>query len=100
MTRAPSCVPITEPLRIPLAAGWFSMGSDVGQAVEGPVHRIWLDTFSMAATQVTVEEYARFLDATGNVPPHIGAIPTSLIGEPYTVTFCWRSSVRIIGPIS
>ena len=54
---------------IPIAAGWFSMGSDVDQAVEGPVHRVWVDSFAMAATQVTVEEYARFLDATGSMPP-------------------------------
>ena len=70
MTRAPSCVPISgPPLQIHITAGWFSMGSDVGQAVEGPVHRVWVDSFAMAVTQVTVEEYARFLDATGRIPP-------------------------------
>lgn len=62
-------MPIPDPFRIPIPAGWFSMGSDLGQAVESPVHRVWVDAFSMAATQVTVEEYARFLDATGNAPP-------------------------------
>ena len=72
-------VPITEPLRVQIAAGWFSMGSDVGQSVEGPVHRVWVDSFAMAATQVTVAEYAHFLDATGKMPPHTGAIPTFLI---------------------
>ena len=67
-------VSITEPFQIRIVAGWFSMGCDVGQSVEGPVHRVWLDSFAMAATQITVEEYARFLDATGNVPsePPIG----------------------------
>jgi formylglycine-generating enzyme required for sulfatase activity len=45
------------------------MGSEVGQAVEAPVHRMWVDSFDMAATQVTVEEYARFLEAIGSVPP-------------------------------
>ena len=62
-------VSITEPFQIRIVAGWFSMGSDVGQSVEGPVHRVWLDSFAMAATQVTVKEYAQFLDATGNEPP-------------------------------
>ena len=61
--------PIAEPLRIPIGAGWFSMGSEAGQSVERPVHRVWVDGFSMAATQVTVDEYARFLDATGTIPP-------------------------------
>jgi formylglycine-generating enzyme required for sulfatase activity len=65
---------IAEPRQIQVAAGWFRMGSDIGQAVEGPAHRIWVDSFAMAATQVTVEEYARFLNATGRMqPPYWGA---------------------------
>ena len=51
-------MPITEPFRIHIAADWFFMGSDAGQTGESPVHRVWLDSFAMAATQVTVEEYA------------------------------------------
>lgn len=60
---------VTEPLLIQIDAGWFSMGSNTGQDVESPVHRVWVDAFAMAATQVTVEEYARFLNATGSMPP-------------------------------
>ncbi len=49
------------------------MGCSTGQSVEQPVHRVWVDRFHMAATQVTVEEYARFLEATGaNPPPYWG----------------------------
>jgi formylglycine-generating enzyme required for sulfatase activity len=49
------------------------MGSEVGQAVEAPVHRVWIDSFDIAATQVTVEEYARFLNATdSSSPPYWG----------------------------
>jgi formylglycine-generating enzyme required for sulfatase activity len=69
MTLAARRVPITEPLRIPIAAGWYTMGSAIGQTEESPVHRVWLDSFAMAATQVTVEEYGRFLEATGSLPP-------------------------------
>src|SRR3954451_4567019 len=69
MSLAACLVPITEPFRILIAAGWFFMGSDVGQSGESPVHRVWLDSFAMAATQVTVEEYARFLNATSSEPP-------------------------------
>src|SRR5690348_3859268 len=58
-----------EPLCIDIPAGWFSMGSDAGQSVEGPVRRVWVDGFCMAATQVTVAEYARFLEETGNAAP-------------------------------
>jgi formylglycine-generating enzyme len=54
---------------VAIPAGWFLMGSNEGQSVESPVHRVWVDAFLMAATQVTVEEYACFLDATGASPP-------------------------------
>jgi formylglycine-generating enzyme len=64
---------ITAPSLMPITAGWFSMGSESGQAVEGPVHRVWVDSFAMAATQVTVAEYARFLESSGRVaPPYWG----------------------------
>src|SRR5258708_12001371 len=68
MTLIACRVPITEPFRIHIAPGWFFMGSEVGQTAESPVHRVCLDSFPMAATQVTLEAYARFLDATGNTP--------------------------------
>ena len=45
------------------------MGSDAGQDVERPVHRVWVDSFALAETQVTVAEYARFLAATRRSPP-------------------------------
>jgi len=69
MSAQHSYTTITEPSRIHVPAGWFSMGSDADQAVEGPVHRVWVDSFAIAATQVTVKEYARFVDATGSLPP-------------------------------
>jgi formylglycine-generating enzyme len=58
-----------EPKLIPIPAGWFFMGSEAGQDVERPVHRVWIDEFRMASTQVTVEEYSHFLEATGSAPP-------------------------------
>ena len=54
---------------IAIPAGWFRMGCDTGQDVERPVHRVWVDAFALAETQVTVAEYARFLDATHRPPP-------------------------------
>jgi hypothetical protein len=50
MTLIACRVPIIEPFRIHFAPGWFFMGSDVGQTVESPVHRVCLDSFAMAAT--------------------------------------------------
>jgi formylglycine-generating enzyme len=69
MSLPASTVTTIESQYIDIAAGWFTMGSDVGQEVEAPVHRVWVEGFAMAATQVTVAEYARFLDAGGNAPP-------------------------------
>ena len=85
--------PITEPFRIHIAAGWFSMGADLGQAAESPVHRVWLDSFAMAETQVTVEEYARFLDATGGGPPPVWGDPNFSHPRQPVVTVSWFDAV-------
>ncbi len=84
---------ITEPRRIRIAAGWFSMGSETGQTAESPVHHVWLDSYAMAATQVTVEEYTRFLDATGNDrPPNWGDPDFSHPQQP-VVAVSWFDAV-------
>jgi sulfatase modifying factor 1 len=93
MSRNACRVSITEPLLIEIGAGWFSMGSDVGQSVESPVHRVWLDSFAMAATQVTVEEYAWFLDATGNVPPPYWSDPNFSHPRQPVVGLSWFDAV-------
>ena len=58
-----------EPSLVPIPEGWFLMGSDIGQDCERPLHRVWVDEFLLAATQVTNTEYGRFLHATGALPP-------------------------------
>jgi formylglycine-generating enzyme required for sulfatase activity len=40
------------------------MGSEDGADDERPVHRVWLDAFEIATTQVTNREYAAFRDVT------------------------------------
>lgn len=82
-------VPINEPLQIQIAAGWFFMGSDLGPSVEGPVHRVWVDSFAIAATQVTVAEYGRFLDATGRMPPPYWTDPNFSRPEQPVVAVSW-----------
>jgi sulfatase modifying factor 1 len=57
-----------EPALVRIPEALFLMGSNTGQDCERPIHRIWVDAFSLAATQVTNAEYARFL-ATGAPPP-------------------------------
>jgi len=58
-----------EPLMVRIPAGWFLMGSAIGQDNERPVHRIWVDAFALAACQVTNADYGLFLSATGFRPP-------------------------------
>jgi formylglycine-generating enzyme len=58
-----------EPALARIPEGWFTMGSEAGQDNERPVHRVWIDAFLLAATQVTNEEYERFLSATGAAAP-------------------------------
>ena len=57
------------PTLVQIPEGWFLMGSEAGQDCERPVHRVWIDAFLFAATQVTNTEYARFLLATSAPPP-------------------------------
>ena len=45
------------------------MGSDQGQDCEQPIHRVHVDSFLLAATQVTNEQFAEFLAASESVPP-------------------------------
>jgi len=54
-----------EPVMMPIPEGWFGMGSETGLDCEKPAHRVWVDGFEMASTQVTNAEYACFLRATG-----------------------------------
>ncbi len=93
MSLVPCRMRIAEPKLIEIAAGWFLMGSDTGQDVEGPVHRVWVDSFAMAATQTTVEEYARFLDATGRMPPPYWGTPDFCHPQQPVVAVSWFDSV-------
>jgi iron(II)-dependent oxidoreductase len=58
-----------EPILIQIPSAWFLMGSDSGQDCERPIHRVWVETFHLAATQVTNAEYDRFVRATSAAPP-------------------------------
>src|SRR5207249_5548739 len=49
---------------------WFWMGCETGRGDEKPLHRVWVDSFELAAYQVTNAEYQCFLDATpASAPP-------------------------------
>ena len=50
-------------------AGEFMMGSNQGDDDEKPAHRVNLDAFYMDTYEVTVGQYAKFLEATGLESP-------------------------------
>jgi formylglycine-generating enzyme required for sulfatase activity len=59
-------------------AGEFTMGSATGDADELPVHTVYMDAFFMDKHQLSVAQYARFLEDTRHeVPPE-----WSLINRP------------------
>jgi sulfatase modifying factor 1 len=58
-----------EPALVHIPGSWFLMGSEKGQDCERPIHRVWVDCFFLAATQVTNEQYDRFLISSGSAPP-------------------------------
>jgi sulfatase modifying factor 1 len=60
---------LIQPQLVCIPADWFLMGSPSGQDCERPVHRVWIDAFFLAATQVTNAEYASFLSSTKSDPP-------------------------------
>ena len=50
---------------VSIPAGEFTMGSQDGDPDERPAHKVHVDAFSMDVYEVTVGQYAEFLQATG-----------------------------------
>src|SRR5436190_1520250 len=50
---------------VPIAGGWFTMGTDRGLDDERPPHRVFVDPFELAVCAVTRGEYERFVAAAG-----------------------------------
>ena len=69
VTRIPEENAALAPDLIAIPASSFLMGSNKGQDCECPIHNVWIDSFCLAATQVTNEDYSHFLRATSTTPP-------------------------------
>jgi len=82
-------VPATEPETVRILEGWFWMGSDTGHDNERPRHRVWLDSFYLAARQITNLEYARFLEATSKQPPPFWDDPNFSHAQQPVVAVSW-----------
>jgi formylglycine-generating enzyme required for sulfatase activity len=84
-------LPNGEMILVP--AGSYLMGSEAGQDVERPVHRVFVDAFYLAETQVTVAEYSRFLDATNRPPPPHFSDPNFNHPQQPVVAISWFDAV-------
>jgi sulfatase modifying factor 1 len=77
---APLSLPTTPDLaRIP--AGDFLMGAGDGEEDERPVHRVFVSEFFIGRFAVTVDEYGRFVRATGYPAPAVRALPLITTAE-------------------
>src|SRR5208282_603680 len=83
-----------EPNLVQIPEGWFLMGSGSGQDCERPVHRVWIDAFLLAATQVTNAEYACFLRATSVLPPPFWQDPNFNHPQQPVAGISWFEAVR------
>jgi len=83
-----------EPHLVAIPAASFLMGSDSGQDCERPIHRVWVESFLLAATQVTNEEFARFQCSTGATPPPFWQDPNFHHPRQPVVAVSWHEAVR------
>jgi len=72
----PTSVPIVTETRqvdgmmmVYILAGKFTMGSDEGEADEGPVHEVYLDAYWMDQTEITNEMYVLCVESGSCEPP-------------------------------
>jgi len=74
--------------------GWFLMGSAFGQDCERPIHRVWVDSFLLATTQVTNSQYAQFLRATSSLAPPFWQDSQFSHPEQPVVGVSWHEATR------
>lgn len=89
-----SSVPAVEPELVRIPEGWFLMGSDSGQDCERPVHRVWVDSFLLAATQITNAEYDLFLRATAVLPTPFRQDPNFNHPQQPVTGVSWFEAIR------
>jgi formylglycine-generating enzyme len=85
--------PISEPVMRRIPEGWFLMGCDAGRDDEKPAHRVWVDTFELAAFQTTNAAYARFLEETRHPSPSLCEDPNFHNPELPVVAVSWFDAV-------
>ncbi len=92
--QVPSTAIALEPILVHIPAAWFLMGSNVGQDCERPVHRVWVDAFLLAATQVTNAEYDLFVRAIAALAPPFRQNPNFSHPEEPVAGVSWHEATR------
>ena len=83
-----------EPNLVRIPEGWFLTGSNCGQDCERPVHRVWIDSLLLAATQVTNAEYDLFLRATAALPTPFRQDPNFNRPQQPVTGVSWFEAIR------
>lgn len=81
----PDAVKNKYPGMIYIPEGWTVIGSNSGDPGEMPPHKVHVAAFYISRYEVTNQEYAEFVHATGHAPPRHwtdGAIPPGLETHP------------------
>jgi len=81
---------------VEIPAGEFAMGSDGVRALEDehPVHRVWIDTFSIDLYEVATSQYAEFLAVTQRLPPwQWDKVDLSQLGDRPVIGVDWLDAV-------
>jgi formylglycine-generating enzyme required for sulfatase activity len=93
-TQSEKVLPALTPRLVRIPEGWFLMGSDSGQDCERPIHRVWIDSFQLASTQVTNAEYEQFVRATENQPPPFCQDPNLNHPQQPVTGVSWHDTAR------
>jgi formylglycine-generating enzyme required for sulfatase activity len=64
-----SKLPIIDVPMVLIPSGKFTMGQDAGREDQRPAHQVYLESFWIDKVEVTVAQYAKFLEATKLNPP-------------------------------
>jgi sulfatase modifying factor 1 len=75
-----SMTPEASPNLARIPPGEFLMGASDAEEDERPVHRVYVGEFFIGRYEVTHDEYARFIRATGYPPPGIRGLPIVTAG--------------------
>jgi formylglycine-generating enzyme len=80
------------PGMVPIPGGHFLMGSDDGMDNEKPVHRVWVDGFSLGKFPVTNREYKIFVDDKHAEGPPFWSEPMFSHPEKPVVGVSWHDA--------